>query len=115
MPAPERTFLLSDRYQVASELAFYVEGNPPAYTVNLGRRLNQYDFWEGPEARRGWDAVYVSEGIDEPDARITAAFDRTDGPLVVEVRRAGRRVRAFTVYRGYGFRGVAPPTGPTTY
>jgi hypothetical protein len=33
----------------------------------------------------------------------------------VEVRRAGRRVRAFTVYRGYGFRGVAPPTGPTTY
>ncbi|MGH7266280.1 MAG: ArnT family glycosyltransferase [Candidatus Rokuibacteriota bacterium] len=115
MPAPERTFLLSDRYQVASELAFYVEGNPPAYNVNLGRRLNQYDFWEGPEARRGWDAVYVREGVGEPDARITEAFERTDGPLVVEVRRAGRRVRAFTVYRGYGFRGVASPTGPTTY
>lgn len=115
MPDPVRTFLLADRYQITSELAFYVEGNPPAYNVNLGRRLNQYDFWEGPDARRGWDAIYVREGVGEPDARIVGAFERTEGPVVVEVRRGGRLVRVFAVYRGYGFRGVPPRTDPATY
>jgi undecaprenyl-diphosphatase len=115
MPAPERTFLVSDRYQIASELAFYVEGRPPAYNVNLGRRLNQYDFWEGPESRLGWDAIYVREGTGELDARIVRAFERTEGPVMLEVRRQGRPVRVFALYRGYGFRGLAPPEGPITY
>jgi undecaprenyl-diphosphatase len=115
MPAPARTFLVSDRYQIASELAFYVEGRPAAYNVNLGRRLNQYDFWEGPDTRRGWDALWVQEGVDALDPRVTEAFERTEGPFVVEIRRADRPVRLFAVYRGYGFRGVAPPATPTTY
>ncbi len=115
MPRPERTFLLADRYQVASELAFYVPQRPPAYNVNLGRRLNQYDFWEGPERRLGWDAIYVRDGIGELDARLAAAFERTEGPVVVEVRRGGRPVRAFALYRGYGFRGLPAPPGPPTY
>jgi undecaprenyl-diphosphatase len=115
MPDPARTFLVSDRYQVASELAFYVEGQPPAYNVNLGRRLNQYDFWEGPGSRVGWDALFVREGAGGLDERVARAFARTEGPIVVEVRRRDRTVRQFAVYRGYGFRGMAPPAGPATY
>jgi len=115
MPTPERTFLASDRYQITSELAFYVDGRPPAYNVNLGRRLNQYDLWEGPDARVGWDAIYVQEGTGRPDERLTAAFERVEGPSVVEVRRRERTVRTFSLYRGFGFRGMAAPTGPRTY
>jgi undecaprenyl-diphosphatase len=115
MPDPERTFVASDRYQITSELAFYVAGHPPAYNVNLGRRLNQYDLWEGPNARLGWDGVYVHEGTGPLDGRVGAAFDRIEGPSVVDVRRGGRVVRQFSVYRGYGFLGIAGPTGPITY
>jgi undecaprenyl-diphosphatase len=115
MPAPARTFLLSDRYQITSELAFYVPGHPPAYNLNLGRRLNQYDFWEGPSSRTGWDAVYVQEGREALDPRVAHAFDRIDGPLVLAVRRRGGVVRTFVVYRGYGFRGTNGPTGPVKY
>ncbi|MBI4012608.1 MAG: glycosyltransferase family 39 protein [Candidatus Rokubacteria bacterium] len=119
MPAPERTFLVADRYQITSELAFYVPGRPPAYNVNLGRRLNQYDFWEGPESRLGWDAIFVRElsrgDVGELDERVARAFERTAGPSVVEVRRGGRLVRAFALYRGYGFRGLAAPTVPPGY
>lgn len=116
MPAPERTFLLSDRYQVTSELAFYVPDRPPAYNVNLGRRLNQYDFWEGPGARLGWDAIYVEDGVGRPlDMRVAAAFERIEGPSVLEVRRGGRVVRAFAIYRAYGFRGVAAPSATPRY
>jgi undecaprenyl-diphosphatase len=115
MPEPARTFLVSDRYQIASELAFYVEGRPAAYNVNLGRRLNQYDFWDGPEAHLGWDAIYVREGAGPLDSRVGAAFDRVEGPSVVEVRRGGRPIRRFSVYRGFGFRGWAPPAGSISY
>jgi undecaprenyl-diphosphatase len=115
MPDAARTFLVSERYQIASELAFYVEGRPPAYNVNLGRRLNQYDFWEGPDSRRGWDAIYVQEGTGALDPRVAEAFERTEGPLLVEVRRRDRPVRRFAVYRGFGFRGMTAPEGPVTY
>jgi 4-amino-4-deoxy-L-arabinose transferase-like glycosyltransferase len=115
MPAPERTFLVSDRYQITSELAFYGPPAPPAYNVNLGRRLNQYDFWEGPDSRRGWDAIYVQEGLGALDARVGRAFERIDGPVLVEVQRGGRPVRTFALYRGYGFRGFAVPDGAPSY
>jgi undecaprenyl-diphosphatase len=115
MPDPARTFLLSDRYQITSELAFYTPGHPPAYNLNLGRRLNQYDFWDGPDARRGWDAVYVEDGVRPLDARVLRAFDRIDPPVTVEVRRGGRVVRVFALYRSYGFRGAPAPDGPVRF
>lgn len=115
MPAPERTFLVAERYQVTSELAFYVPGRPPAYNVNLGRRLNQYDFWDGPGSRVGWDALYVREGTGDLDPRVHQAFQRVDRPSVVEIRYRGRVLRTFSVYRAYGFRGFAAPAGPPTY
>jgi 4-amino-4-deoxy-L-arabinose transferase-like glycosyltransferase len=115
MPDPRRTFLVADRYQVVSELAFYTPGQPPAYNFNLGRRLNQYDLWEGPDTRLGWDAVYVKEGRRPLDQRVLAAFERVDPPAVVEIRRGERIVRVFTLYRGYGFRGAPSPAGPARF
>ena len=77
--------------------------------------MNQYDLWAGPGAHLGWDAVYVEEGTRPLDARILAAFERVDGPRRVEIERAGRVVRSFAVYEGYGFRGVADGGEPAKY
>jgi hypothetical protein len=115
MPDPRRTFLVSDRYQITSELAFYTPGRPPAYNFNLGRRLNQYDFWEGPDSRLGWDAVYVEDGMRPLDERVRAAFERVDPATVVEVKRGERVIRVFRLYRGYGFRGAPSPVGPARF
>ena len=115
MPAPRQTFLVSGRYQVVSELAFYTPGRPPAYNFNLGRRLNQYDFWEGPDSRLGWDAVYVEEGTYPLDTRVQAAFARVDPPIVLEIRRGERVIRVFSLHRAYGFRGAPPPPGRIRY
>jgi hypothetical protein len=115
MPDPARTFLVSSRYQITSELAFYVPGDRPAYNFNLGRRLNQYDFWEGPESRVGWDAVYVEEGAGPLDRRVRAAFTRVDPPIVLEVTRRDRVIRVFSLFRAYGFRAAPVPAGRTKY
>jgi len=41
-----KVIIFSDRYQISSELAFYVEGKPRVYCIPIGRRMNQYDLWE---------------------------------------------------------------------
>jgi undecaprenyl-diphosphatase len=115
MPDPQRTFLVSDRYQITGELAFYTPGRPPAYNFDLGRRLNQYDFWESPEARVGWDAVYVEDGMRPLDERVRAAFERVDPPTVLEVKRGEQVIRVFSLYRGYGFRGAPSAVGPARF
>jgi undecaprenyl-diphosphatase len=115
MPDPRRTFLVSDRYQITSELAFYTPGRPPAYNFDLGRRLNQYDLWESPDSRLGWDAVYVEDGMRPLDERVRAAFERVDPPTVLEVKRGERVIRVFSLYRGYGFRGAPSPARPARF
>jgi undecaprenyl-diphosphatase len=115
MPNPRRTFVVSGRYQIASELAFYTPGRPPTYNFNLGRRLNQYDFWEGPEFRLGWDAVYVETGRRPVDERVRAAFERVDPPTVVEIMRGNRIIWVFSLHRAYGFRGAPSPVGPARF
>jgi len=60
--ASENVFIFSDSYHVASELAFYVEGNPRTYCVNNGRRMNQFDIWPGIDQfeNKHYDAIYVT-------------------------------------------------------
>jgi len=59
---PEHVFIFSDSYHIASELAFYVEGNPQTYCINIGRRMNQFDLWPGigQFENKHYDAIYVS-------------------------------------------------------
>jgi len=40
MPSTAPVFIFSNSYQVSSEMAFYVKGNPFTYCINLGRRMN---------------------------------------------------------------------------
>jgi undecaprenyl-diphosphatase len=115
MPNPRQTFLVSNRYQIASELAFYTPGQPPAYNFNLGRRLNQYDFWEGPDSRLGWDAVYVEEGAHPLNGHVRGAFAHVDPPIVLDITRGERVIRRFSLHRAYAFRGAPPPPGRTRY
>ncbi len=75
MKGNKPTFIFSDRYQTTSELAFYVVGRPQTYNVNLGRRLNQYDFWTGFEECVGWDAIFVCEGDAFLPVPVQGAFD----------------------------------------
>ena len=90
-------------------------GRPGTYNVNLGRRLNQYDFWGGFHHLVGWDAIYVREGEREVDPEIARAFERVDPPVLLTIRRGERVVRAFTIFRCFGFRGMEPSRSGPSY
>ncbi len=106
-------FIFSDRYQVSSELAFYVKNHPVTYCVNLGRRMNQYDLWPGFNNLIHFNAVFVTIDIAQmPDAFITA-FDRCEKKTFT-VYTEGRKLRDYSIFTCYDFKGMQQK-GITSY
>ena len=101
-------FLVSDRYQIASELAFYVEGNPRVYNANLGRRMNQYDLWGNWEALKGQDGLFITYGAGDPPQELRPAFREVVRVRVVPIVYRGQHLRDFSIYRGRNFLGFPP-------
>ncbi len=99
-------FIISDRYQITSELAFYVPGHPVTYNLYNGRRrMNQYDLWPGFEELTGFDAIYVKSGNVEAEPFVKEAFDRCERDVIFLER--GRRY--FSIFRCYNFHGIKVP------
>ncbi|HMK59904.1 MAG TPA: glycosyltransferase family 39 protein [Dissulfurispiraceae bacterium] len=108
--------LFSDRYQISSEMAFYVEGHPATYSINLGRRMDQYDLWPGmnevaDRLRReagselvNINGIYVTWGDSNVPSPVAKAFERCDRRLM-RVYDKGIELRVYSVMICYNFRG----------
>jgi undecaprenyl-diphosphatase len=105
---PQRPFLLSDRYQISSELAFYVPGQPQTYNVNLGRRLNQYDLWDGLPTLAGRDAIYVQPDSATLPQALQGAFQTCAEGVPVIIEESGHELKRFYLFQCVGFSGVPP-------
>lgn len=101
-------FIFSDRYQLASELAFYTPGNPRTYNINVGRRLNQYDMWNGWSELKGRDGLYVKSGLTEIEPEAAQAFNECKGLPPLTVMRKGQAIKSFSFFLCQGFQGVLP-------
>ncbi|MBA3889581.1 MAG: glycosyltransferase family 39 protein [Gemmatimonadaceae bacterium] len=77
-----------DRYQDAAEAAFNLPDRPEVFSVNLGGRPNQYDFWPGfPDRARPGDDLVLA--VDDPEGEVHAAVRRLS-PHFARVVRGGR-------------------------
>lgn len=86
--------IISPHYQISAELAFYVEGNPRTYCINLGRRMNQYDLWE--KDYEG-DAIFVDYvPINE---RVLRSSEGIIEKRELSVFWRGKEIRKFYIYR----------------
>ncbi|VUZ85680.1 Undecaprenyl phosphate-alpha-4-amino-4-deoxy-L-arabinose arabinosyl transferase [Candidatus Methylomirabilis lanthanidiphila] len=103
-------FVFGDRYQVASEVMFYVPDHPKTYNIQLGqRRMNQFDVWGGTEEVRGWDAIFVTDRPDLPDA-VVRSFDvvQPESPNAHSEVGGSSSLNPWSIFRCYGFRGFPP-------
>jgi undecaprenyl-diphosphatase len=112
---PQPPFLLSDRYQISSELAFYVTGQPHTYNVNLGRRLNQYDLWNGLPALAGQAAIYVQPDTATFPQALQGAFRTCAEGVPVIIEELGRELKRFYLFPCRGFSGVPPRPAEVRY
>jgi undecaprenyl-diphosphatase len=101
-------FIFSDKYQVSSELAFYIPGKPRTYCINLGRRMNQYDIWGGIEGNNrllGLDAIFVRIGNENFPEELKSAFDSYKKERFI-IWEGDKILREYIIFRCYGFKGL---------
>ncbi len=98
-------FIFSDKYQVSSELAFYIEGQPVTYCVNLGSRMNQYNLWPGFENLIGYNAIFVRTKDKNMPGELAERFGRYE-KKVITVRTDHDKIMKFTVFKCYAFKGI---------
>ncbi len=106
MSLKKPVFLFSDRYQVSSELAFYVKGHPVTYCVNLNRRMNQYDLWPGFDNLLHYDAIFVRTGNGKVPAKIAAAFQKVEKKAFTAYTKSHAEIRDYSIFLCYDFKGL---------
>jgi len=111
---PESDFILSPAYQISAELAFYTKGQPYTYSVNLGRRMNDYDFWKDDLPRQiGKNGIFVTPGGLDP--RVREAFEEVLLVKNFSYKYRGAVVRKLKIYKLKGFKGRIREAEPTAY
>jgi len=106
MSSANPVFIFSDRYQVSSELAFYVKGHPATYCINLGRRMNQYDLWPGFHNLRNYDAIFVRIGDKRLPEEVSASFDKVEKKVYTAYTKKHAEIRDYSIFMCYGFKGL---------
>jgi len=108
-PDPDRTLVIvASRRQVASQLAYYLPGQPRVYRLEDPSRINsQYGIWGGPQGKQGWDALVVMESRQpsQPPAELIETFETLVPlkPVEVPLGRSGA-MRTVQLWLGSGFR-----------
>ena len=102
---PQR-FIFSNRYMTASRLAFYVDGQPTTYCVNLGRRINQYDVWPTFHDLLHYDAVLVLSGDREMPSQLKDRFQEYQKHIVKTRSTVGRIDNVYSVFLCHNFKGM---------
>lgn len=94
----ENQFIFSDNYHVASEMAFYVDGNPQTYTINLGRRKNQFDLWPGIKQfeEQGYTGIYITKEKEVQDVVIDG-FDALIATEKFHILHRGDTVKTYLI------------------
>jgi undecaprenyl-diphosphatase len=98
-------FIFSDRYQVSSELAFYIKGNPVTYCMNMGRRMNQYDLWPGFNNLIHFNALFVTIGDMQIPEIFSRSFDRCEKNNF-NVYSGEIKLREYSILTCYDFKGL---------
>jgi hypothetical protein len=86
-----------------------VPAHPNMYNIQLGRRMNQFDIWGGTDEIRGWDAIFVADRADPPDA-VLRSFEmvRLERPTALLKVGQSHSLGPWSIFRCYGFRGFPP-------
>ncbi|MGB9715737.1 MAG: glycosyltransferase family 39 protein [Thermodesulfovibrionales bacterium] len=113
MSKKRHVFIFSDSYQVSSELAFYVKGQPTTYCIVYKRRMNQYDLWPGFQNLLHYDAIFVRIGDKGLPKKVEESFNKFEKQLFTAFSD-GKKIRDYSIFMCYDFKGMKEET-PRSY
>ncbi len=101
-----RRFIFSNNYMTASLLAFYIDGQPHTYCVNLGRRVNEFDVWPTFHDLLHYDAVLVIKGDNTMPKALQSHFTSYEKCLVKTLSAVGGIENTYSVFLCRDFQGM---------
>lgn len=105
----EPPFLMSNRRQIVSVLAFYLPDQPQVLCwPEPGRIRNQYDLWPAFADKKGRSALIVIEHKDPVPSSMTQSFDELLELPDIEIP-LGQQTRHYRVLYGRGFHSAEAP------
>lgn len=110
-----RLFIFSDTYQITSELAFYIPGHPVTFCVNTGRRMNQYDLWQGFSNLLGYNAIYVKHRDQDMDKKFFSSFKSWKKLSLIDIKKGEKVIHQYSVFLCRGFKGKEENKDEITY
>ena len=100
-------FIFSDNYMISSLLAFYVDGQPQTYCVNLGRRrINEFDAWPTFHKLLHYDAVLVLSDDQDIPEQLKDRFEGYQKYLVRTKSTVGGIEHDYSVFLCRNFKGM---------
>jgi undecaprenyl-diphosphatase len=99
-------FIFSNNYMIASLLAFYVDGHPTTYCVNLERRINEFDTWPTFHDLMCYDAVLVLSNDQNMPEQLKDRFEGYQKYLVRTRSTVGGIENVYSVFLCHDFKGM---------
>ena len=102
---PQR-FIFSEKYMTASLLAFYVDGQPTTYCVNLDRQINDFDAWLTFHDLLHYDAVLVLQKDHAFPEQLQGRFIGYQKYLITTRSSLGGIENTYSVFLCHDFQGM---------
>ncbi len=100
-------FICGYEYKTASELRFYLKGQPEVFSNNIvGKRGLAYDFWCDPDTLAGRNCIFVYDERNKYGGQLMDFFERVEGPEVFKAVKGGKKITDFYIYQCYRYKGI---------
>lgn len=107
MPSDIDLFICGYEYKAASQLRFYLDGQPETFSNNIvGKKGLAYDFWGDPDTLVGKNCIFVYDTRNSFNGDLKQFFDKVEEPEKITIVKGGKKVTDFYVYKCYNYRGI---------
>jgi undecaprenyl-diphosphatase len=97
-------FLFSNRYQLSSQLAFYLPEKDYVYSLNS--KIEQFDFWKDQSKLIGENGIFVTHSFYKRNPANLYKFENIELIKTIDILRAGQVYRKFYIYKAYNYQGL---------
>ncbi len=99
----DAAFVIGDRFQTATLMAFYTRPHLMPYMVGPGN-ATRFIYQPQPDTQTGKNAFYLAELSRDESARLAGVFEKVEKAREIEIVRRGELIRRFALYRCYNYR-----------
>lgn len=99
-PFNQKTFIIGDSYQLASQLYFNLHGKQRVYENPTEGRANVFSVIDDFSDKKGWNVIFVCKTKSKPNLYLKKSFKTFNFIKTVKTFRKNKQIGSFDIYFG---------------